>query len=233
MYQDPETGYGPPWLASAPTELRRQDLLDAPGKGKGAGEPAAVLKWLRVKHHAYDVGRSEVRMTLSNRSSEPILVDSATVHFLSRSERSHETLFDSSNGGPEPRSEFGFDLDNPQPIPLKLNSEGMLEPGKPQFAHEALKLPPNGDPVPVTAVGQITKGDCEWEIELHYVLGKGTGSQRVGDAFDQPIRTAAERTDGRYTFEWETGLASDYEDAQAPPYLHDRHLDDDADELDE
>ncbi|MFC6715106.1 hypothetical protein [Branchiibius cervicis] len=224
LYTDPETGYGPPWLVSVPAPLRRQDLNDAPGKGEGAGEPAAVLKWLRTTHHAYDVGRSELRMTWCNRGSEQMVVDSATARVLSRSERQHETLFDSSNGGPEPRFEFGFDLDDPRPTPVRINADGMLERGQPRFGHEIVKLPP-GDQVAVGAVGRITKGDCEWEIELRLVIGKGKSTQRIGGAHGQPIRTAAEHVDGRYPFEWVTGLALECEDAQVPPYLHDRHLD--------
>lgn len=224
VYTDETTGLGLPWVASVPNRLGRPDLLDAPGKREGSVEPAALLAWLRREHRAYDVGRSELRMVWANRTAEPILIDGVSLHLISKHDRLHDTLFENPSGGAEPRIEFGFDLDHPESTPVWLDADGTLKPGGPRFAHEAISINP-GQQQPITISGEITKGDCEWEIELHLVIGKSTLMQRIGDPYGQPIRTAAARSEGRYPSYWVTGLAQDCDDAQSPPYLHNGNAD--------
>jgi hypothetical protein len=147
----------------------------------------AFDRWAR-SNGGTDVGVSHIKLVVTGRRNNPVLITGMRAHVLRRDEPLQQTLFWGASEGVADTINLGFNLDEVNPVARRIAADlESLE--EPYFANHAVTVG-KGEQLVFNIVARTQRCDCLWEIVLDMVVdGKAVTMTVKDDA--EPFRVTA------------------------------------------
>jgi hypothetical protein len=147
----------------------------------------AFDRWV-TSNGGIDVGVSHIKLVVTGRRNQPVVITGMNAHVLRRAEPLRKTLFWGASEGSADTINVGFNLDEVNPIARRV-AEDLESLAEPYFANHAVTVA-KGEQLVFNIVARTDRCDCLWEIVLNMVVDGKAITMTVRDT-TEPFRVTA------------------------------------------